>query len=164
MANGLDRLSSSEVVAALQELTGVLRPTLSEDQQAAVTSNDEAWLAVMAIAGLDATQIPADIQPERSLAAARALLAIAAADSELGAEARPLIEKPPSDDQMFLAGGLEIVVVLSALVTLLQTKLDLRVTRRNGQVDFDVHLSKDKASDAVIEKVVDVATDLLKPS
>ena len=86
MANGLDRLSSSEVVAALQELTGVLRPTLSEDQQAAVTSNDEAWLAVMAIAGLDATQIPADIQPERSLAAARALLAIAAADPELGAE------------------------------------------------------------------------------
>jgi hypothetical protein len=63
----------------------------------------------------------------------------------------------PDEEQMF-ADPVTAALVLAALVAFLQTKFDISITRKGGEVDFHFGLSKDAASDDVIEKVVTAVT------
>jgi len=59
--------------------------------------------------------------------------------------------------EMAVAGA----VVLGALITWLQTKIKLRVTRADGKTSFDFELQKDQTDNSVIKDVTNSVKSLL---
>ncbi|MBA3280501.1 MAG: hypothetical protein H0U22_17700 [Geodermatophilaceae bacterium] len=160
----IDDLSPEEVIAALQLLTTEVRDRLPQEQQDAISSESDAILVLAAMNQKETTPGAtgiSEIDPEAATVAARELLAAAARDPEVGDQAAQLITAPPDDDQMAVLGGLEIVIVIGALVTLLQTKVHLRLERRDGKVDFSADLRKEAADSALIAKIMKISASLL---
>jgi len=159
----VDDLDDAAVLAALQELTTEIRATLPADQQEAVSSQEEAQLALAALVDQEhASELAERLQdnPDQALAGARELLDAAAQDPDTAGSAARLVEDPPTNDQLFVLGGLETVILLGGLVTLLQSKGKVHVERKDGKVNFSIDVSKKAASNALIEKIVDIANGL----
>ncbi|MGW1892292.1 hypothetical protein ACWCP6_18855 [Streptomyces sp. NPDC002004] len=51
------------------------------------------------------------------------------------------------------------VVVVAVLVTWLQTKVDLRIRRRNGSTDFDFHLTKQAAETGTLREMASILAE-----
>jgi hypothetical protein len=156
-------LDDAAVLAALQELTAEIRATLPADQQQAVSSEEEARLALAAL--LDHEHAPELAErfrdnPEQALGDARELLGAAVHDPDTAAPASRLVEDPPAEDQMVVMGGLETVILIAALITLLQTKTRIHVERKDGKVDFTIDISKQAAQNSLVEKVVGIVSGL----
>jgi hypothetical protein len=160
----VDDLDDAAVLAALQELTTEIHATLPADQQEAVSSQEEARLALAALIDHEhASELAERLgdNPDQALAGARELLSAAVQDPDTAGPAARLVEDPPTDDQLFVLGGLETIILIGALVTLLQTKGKVHVERKDGKVSFTVDVSKKAASNSLIEKVVDIANGLV---
>jgi hypothetical protein len=84
----------------------------------------------------------------------RATLALLAEDAETAPVVDDVLAQLPADTQMF-ADPITAALVLGVLVAFLQTKLDVKVRRKNGKVDFEFTLAKEAASDETVAKVVD---------
>jgi hypothetical protein len=152
-------LDDAAVLAALQELTAKIRAMLPVDQQEAVSSQEEARLALAALLDHEHAMELAESfrdNPDQALAGARDLLSAAVQDPDIAEPAARLVENPPAEEQMVVLGGLEVVILLAALVTLLQTKVQIRVERKDGKVDFTVDVDKKAAENSLVEKVVDI--------
>jgi hypothetical protein len=159
----VDDLDDAAVLAALQVLTVEIRATLPAEQQEAISSQEEARLALAAL--LDQEQAPELAErfrdnPDQALADARELLDAAVQDPDTAEPAARLVEDPPADEQMVAMGGLEVVILVAALVTLLQTKAQIHVGRKDGKVDFTIDITKQAAKSSLIEKVVGIVSGL----
>jgi hypothetical protein len=79
--------------------------------------------------------------------------------------ARPKVERlvnfPPQDSQMSVEVAIAGAVILGAVITWLQTKINIQVTRKNGKTDFKFELHKDATDTEVIKNVSKSVTSLL---
>ncbi|WP_329375411.1 hypothetical protein [Streptomyces sp. NBC_01483] len=74
---------------------------------------------------------------------------------------REVLADPPKDTQLSVDVVVTGAVVLAALVTWLQTKVDLRIRRRNGSTDFDFRLTKEAAETGTLRKLTSMLAELL---
>jgi hypothetical protein len=103
----VDDLDDAAVLAALQELTAELREALPADQREAVSSQEEAQLALAAVLDPGNAESMAEglrVDPGQAIAAGRDLLAAAVQDPETAAPATRLVDNPPAEDQMAVLG------------------------------------------------------------
>ncbi|MBV6701900.1 hypothetical protein KV557_33165 [Kitasatospora aureofaciens] len=144
----------------LQELTEVLRDALGPDAQLTESEARDALRALTA---------PAD--PESVLdddaaatAAARRLLTVALADPDTAPFAEPIAADPPADDQLAVEAAVTGLVLLAALVSWLQTKVDIKIHRKDGRTEFLFHLRKAAADPDTLRSVTRTATRVLTGS
>ncbi|WP_328993942.1 hypothetical protein OG394_06165 [Kribbella sp. NBC_01245] len=84
----------------------------------------------------------------------RAALTLLVEDSETAPVVEESLTRLPDETQMF-ADPVTAALVLGVLVAFLQTKFDVKVSRKDGKVDFDFSVGKEAASDETVAKVVD---------
>lgn len=165
MSVELTNLSDEEVLAVLQELTAEIRDELPADEQNSVDSEATARLVLASLTESGETESPPEpgdpgTESAWAMASARQVLAAALEDPEAAKAARRLTAEPPQNEQMIVLGGLEVAIVLGALVTLLQTKVHLKVERKDGRTDVSFDVKKDAAETSLISRVVEIAGGL----
>jgi hypothetical protein len=149
----INNLSDRSVVLALQEFTEVGAPLPMESQSEA-RQLIESLLAAGPPSGK--AQLDKIINSdETALTVARRLLDLTAEDPDTEAVITDITSEPPRDDQMSADVAITSVVVLAALITWLQTKIEIKVQRKDGKVDFVFHLLKEKSSDGTIQSVIE---------
>lgn len=158
-------LSDEEVLAVLQELTAAMRDELPAEEQDSVDSEATARqvLALLTESGEEESPpepIDPGIESEWAMTSARQVLAAALEDPEAAKAARRLTAEPPQNEQMIVLGGLEVAIVLGALVTLLQTKVHVKVERKDGQTDVSFEVKKNASETSLISQVVKIAGGL----
>jgi hypothetical protein len=89
----------------------------------------------------------------------RDVLALLAEDCETGAVVREALDDLPEETQMF-AEPITAAIVLGVLVAFLQTKINFKISRRNGKTDFEFSLAKKASSDRLVGKVVDAVRNV----
>jgi hypothetical protein len=159
----VSELDDTAVLAALQEITSEIREELPADQQEAVSSQEDALLALAAVLDSESAASLAErfsLAPEEAIASCRELLAAAVTDPGTAGPATRLVASPPSEDQMAVLGGLEVVILLAALVTFLQTKAKVRVDRKDGKVSYRIEVEKQAAQGPLVEEVIRIARKL----
>lgn len=156
-------LSDRTVVLSLQEISESLGAAGPPD---ALRGPSEAESLIRAILSLNAaTAGPVDIpvlnDQDSALSAARRLLQLAVDDPDTSAISEVVLEEPPVDEQMSVEAAVVGVVVLAALIGWLQTKVDIRITRAEGNVDFDFRVAKKASSEETIRHIVDSVRNVL---
>ena len=166
----IDQLDDRTVLLILSYLSQDLREELSDDQATSVRSENEARQAISAllntVGALAAPVDTAEILPDDAAAVVvgRDLLKLLLEDEQLRLRVEELIADPPAETQMSVELALAGAVVLGTLITWLQTKVDLRVSRKDGKIEFEIKLHKDATEASVIKDVVQsVKTLLLGP-
>jgi CHAT domain len=99
-----------------------------------------------------------DAQADR---AARETLALLLNDPAIAAKVLVLVEDEPADSQLSVELAASGAIVLGVLITWLQTKVDLKVRRKGGSVDFEFNMRKDAASSKLITMVADAVKKAL---
>ena len=94
--------------------------------------------------------ISADAQAER---AARETLNLLLKDPRNAPQVQALIEQPPANSQPSVELALSGAIVLGVVITWLQTKVHLKVSRKGGKAEFEFELKKDAPSDTLIKTV-----------
>lgn len=155
----INNLSDRSVVLALQEFTEVGAPLPMESQSEA-RQLIESLLAVGPPSGK--AQLDEILNSdETALTVARRLLHMTAEDPDTGAVIADITSEPPRDDQMAADVAITSVVVLAALVSWLQTKIEIKVQRKDGKVDFVFHLLKAKSSDGTIQSIIETINRII---
>jgi hypothetical protein len=154
----VDALDDRSVLLSLQEFTEPHRDAVAE---VAPTQSDAAEL-VSALLAADASLVSGLADPGRSLAAGRALLSELAGDPATEGEVAEILADPPADRQLSVAEAAGAAVVLGALVTWLQTKVDIHVSRKDGKTEFEFRYSKKASRPATLEHVVEIVAQVLR--
>ncbi|MFE5860237.1 hypothetical protein ACFQ77_06720 [Streptomyces virginiae] len=148
LTDGLDERS---LVLALQEVTETL--TAEAAPESLPRDRDEAHdllAAFLREGGHDAAEL-APLDEPGQYAAARRVLTQLARDPETRAVAEPVLADPPADTRL----GAELVgpslVTMAALVTWLQTKVDVRIKRKDGKTEFEFRVTKNTAPATVLK-------------
>ena len=151
------QLDIRTVQMILSHLTQELREQVPEGQRAAVQSEEEARQAVATLLQetRTASVSPAELalSDEQADVAARETLSLLLNDPETEPKVRALLAHLPTDSQLSVELDYSSALVLGMLITWLQTKLDLKVQRKDGRVDFEFNLRKDAASSTLLTTV-----------
>jgi hypothetical protein len=158
LAVDIEDLTDREVLAVLSELNEELTAQFGF-QPETLEDEFEARRALEAILRKYSTVEDVDVDalmPEDNdnATAARDILALIAADQGLPVDVDELVSHPTTDQQMSVEFAVATAVILAVLITWLQTKIALRVTRRDGKTEFDLEVNKAAASDAQVGQVV----------
>ena len=164
-------LDDQSVLLALQEFT----EELGSDVTAVAAAAEEASTLIEAFlfqAGGDQVrgQVPAGGQgsvgarphPADSVAVGRRLLAQTLVDPDTAAVTRAILTDPPHDDQLGLEAAAASAVVLGAVVAWLQTKVDIRVTRKEGKSEFEFRVTKSPTSGTTLAQLAAILARLFK--
>jgi hypothetical protein len=158
----IQQLSDREVENIISHVTSELRDHLpDDDSRNAIQSQEEASAAITALLQnnggewRDPSLYPED-QPRRS----RALLQLLLEDELLRSDIEALIVHPPGDSQRSADLAISAAVILGGLIAWLQTKIDIRVTRKDGKTDFHFQVLKNKTSGNIIKDVVSTVTNV----
>ncbi|MBW4504721.1 MAG: CHAT domain-containing protein [Scytonema hyalinum WJT4-NPBG1] len=172
----LDNLNNEAILPVLSELTSELRASLPNEEATAIQSEEEARLVIATLLEIltveegtkqvdPAAIISDDIDVETT---GRRVLEILLNDEAISSEIEDLIANPPEDLQL---SGVETAVagavILGALVTWLQTKIEIQVSRKNGQTEFLFEFTKPGTDTFLVKEVVSeafVATGVVKGS
>jgi hypothetical protein len=150
----IDPLSDRSVLLSLQELTEVIDPAVDADR-AGAADLDEARELVAAL--LEAGGVPTDAiaagTREAATGAGRRLLEHALADPDTAAAAREILADPPQDDQLSVETAIAAAVVFGALVAWLQTKVDIKISRKDGKTEFEFRATKSATPPATLERL-----------
>ena len=148
MPSATDELSNREVMLILQHLAAEL-PTGGQPHDPDVT--DAVLNEFLARAPVTAAGAPTVAD------AARQALEMALADPATSELARDLVEDPPHDDQMGVEVLAEHIPVALFVLSFLQTKFHVRISRSGGKTDVEFEIGKDALSPAAMEKVISIA-------
>ncbi|HEU5230206.1 MAG TPA: hypothetical protein VFU49_20465 [Ktedonobacteraceae bacterium] len=163
----VDQLDEQTVLLILSHVTQELQKELPKEQIAAIRSQDEAREAIVALfnatgensAQLDATEIvPED---EENPALSRDVLKFLLHDEVARSTTEKLLANPPKEEQMSLTLAIAGAVILGALITWLQTRVELKVSRKNGKLDFDFAIGKDATDPEILKEVAKAIISLL---
>lgn len=153
----IDALDDRSLVLILQEFTEDLQDASARSVQLTESESREALRTLTAGADLDGVFD----DEAAALAAARRLLVVALDDSETAAVATPIVEDPPADDQLAVETAAAGIVVLAALISWLQTKVDIKVHRKDGKTEFLFHLRKAATDPETLKNIANTATQVL---
>lgn len=136
-------LNDREVILALEELTETLTVDTTPDSMPMDADEAHSLLATLLKAGgRSATEISALDGPGQYAAARRFFLALA--DEPAAADAASaVLADPPVDTRLGTELAVPAVAVLAAAVTWLQTKIDVRIKRKEGKTEFEFRIAKD---------------------
>ncbi|MFE0450788.1 hypothetical protein ACFW2D_05770 [Streptomyces sp. NPDC058914] len=156
-------LTDRSVLLSLQEITeeiGVDGPdrTPQDIGEAAALLSE-----LLAAAGL-ASQAPGRlVGGDEALArgSARRVLERLAVDEDTAAATRAVLSDPPADEQLSVEAAAAGAVVLGAVVAWLQTKIDIRIRRRNGETEFEFRLTKASSEPGTLRRLGSVIAELL---
>lgn len=162
-ATDLRNLDDVAVLRVLSAATEQLRGHFPEKATSTLKSAEEARQAVAQLLEAGGANPPVEILPDEGThaAQARALLELMLQDPETSPVVRALIDHPPDDEQRSVELALAGAVILGALVTWLQTKVEIAVHRKDGKTDFRFHVRKDGAGDSLIETIAKQVVGLL---
>lgn len=91
----------------------------------------------------------------------RRLLGVMLDDPSVALSVQELVENPPEDEQMSVELAIAAVILLGLLVTWLQTKMSLRIDRRDGKIDVHFDLTKAAAPPDVVKNLVKIVATAL---
>src|SRR5262249_52967953 len=138
---------------------------IPENERAAVQSEEEARQAIATLLQKTETASvsPAEVAPSDAQAdlAARETLSLLLNDPETAPKVSELLERPPIDSQLSVEPAGSSAIGLGVLITWLQTKISLKVHRKDGKVDFEFNLKKDASSSALVKTVADAVKKAL---
>lgn len=118
-------------------------------------------LAELLRAGEQPPVTVSELSEQRLLLVARCLLTQIAEDPDTAKPAGSVLADPPADEQMSVETAVTAAVVLGALVAWLQTKVDIRIKRKEGKSEFDFRLVKSSASAPLLRELSAVIARLL---
>ncbi|WP_433190002.1 hypothetical protein [Actinoallomurus sp. CA-150999] len=153
-------LSGRSVLLSLQEIaedigtTDTTRTPLDADEAESLLS---ALLRVSEQPSVTISGLP----EQRMLTAARRLLTHIAEDPDTAESAGAVLADPPADEQMSVETAATAAVVLGALVAWLQTKVDIRIIRKEGKSEFEFRLTKTASSAPLLRELSAVIARLL---
>lgn len=84
----------------------------------------------------------------------RDALTLLDADPETSGVVQEALDELPDETQMFV-DPITAAVVLGALVAFLQTKVDLKISRKDGKTEFEFAVAKKATSDRLVTKVIE---------
>ncbi|PJM91453.1 hypothetical protein [Streptomyces sp. CB01373] len=159
-AHTVGLLSDRSVLLSLQEIAEDIG---TADTGRAPLDMDEAesLLAALLTAGGQPPVAVSGLPEERLLSVARGLLARIAADPDTAGPAGVVLADPPADEQMSVESAVTAAVVLGSLVAWLQTKVDIRIKRKEGKSEFEFRLSKPSASTPLLRELSEAVARLL---
>jgi hypothetical protein len=158
--SAVDRLSDRSVLLSLQELAETVGSDVAEvapDEQEAV----ELLAALLASTGLPPEPATALREEGAAVEAGRKLLGHALLDPDTERPAAEIVTDPPSDDQMSVELAVAAAVVLGALIAWLQTKIDIRVSRKDGKSEFEFRATKAATQPALLRQVAETVAGIL---
>lgn len=160
-SDAFDSLSDRSVILSLQELA---EDIIDPDPTRTPSDPDEAQELVNALLATDATS-PSTPQiiamPETEcLKLARQLLAHLVQDPDTAPQVKKILSDPPSDEQMSVETAVNAAVVLGALIAWLQTKVDIKITRKQGKSEFEFRLTKKPTSTSILRDLTAIVARL----
>jgi hypothetical protein len=165
MSTDPQQLDDRTVLMILNHLTQELVEDIPEGERRTIQSEDEARQAVVAllqhaqITSVPPTEvIPADAQAER---AAHATLNLLLKDLSTAPKVQALIEQPPEDSQLSVELAVAGAIVLGVLIAWLQTKIHIKVVRKEGKTEFEFELKKDASSATLVTTVAETVKKAL---
>ncbi|MFI8263777.1 MULTISPECIES: hypothetical protein [unclassified Streptomyces] len=153
-------LSDRSVLLSLQEIAEDIG---TDDTSRAPLDTDEAesLLAALLRAGGQPPVAVSGLPEQRLLDVARALLTRIAEDPATAEPARAVLADPPADEQMSVESAVTAAVVLATMVAWLQTKVDIRIKRKEGKSEFEFRLSKPSSSTPLLRELSELVARLL---
>lgn len=159
--NPIDELDDRAVVLAVQYLAEDLR----RDEPTIVRTEAEARLVISALLTQAhvANTDPSDLLPTEPAALAAARRALVAASADTGAQemTAELLAEPPRDEQMSVEAVLASSSVFALLIAWLQTKVKLRIHRKDGKTEVDFTISKQAADGQVLRAIATTFRSIL---
>lgn len=160
-SDAFDSLSDRSVILSLQELA---EDIIDPDPTRTPSDPDEAQALVNALLAADATststpQIVAMPETE-CLQVARQLLAHLVQDPDTAIPAKKILLDPPAAEQMSVETAVNAAAVLGALIAWLQTKVDIKITRKQGKSEFEFRLTKNPTSTSILRDLAAVVARL----
>ena len=165
----IDELDEQTVLLILSHLTLELQQVIPP-QVTSIQSEEEAREAIAALlttTGQLKDKIkPALIVPENSASVnlARNLLKMVLDDEIVSIKVKELINNPPRDSQMSVEMAIAGAVILGSIITWLQTKINIKVTRKEGKTEFHFEINKETTDPSLIKDVAKSVSSLLKGS
>lgn len=98
----------------------------------------------------------------KSGALGREMLKLLLRDETTHAKAEEMVAKPPVDEQMSVELAVAGAVIIGTLVSWLQTKVNLKVSKKDGQTAFEFEMTKDAAGTEAIRKPARSVMTLLR--
>ncbi|GAA4097897.1 effector-associated constant component EACC1 [Actinomadura miaoliensis] len=156
-------LSDRSVLLSLQELTEDIGPADGADTPSDSNEAQSLVTALLAAGAAPATTPEIAAMPEEQcLDAARRLLAHLARDPDTAERTRAVLADPPADEQMSVETAITGAVVLGALVAWLQTKVDIKISRKDGRSQFEFRLTKNPTSPGALRDLAATVTRMLQ--
>ncbi len=151
-------LDDETVLRILAHLTADMRDQLPSEARTAVASPEEARAAIAVF--LEEEGVAPPLEPDRVLpepavtaADARVLLQMMWEDDALRRSLEALIAEPPDESQKSVEVALAGAVILGGLITWLQTRIDLQVSRTDGMTSFRFRVRKDATDPSLIREM-----------
>jgi hypothetical protein len=154
------------VLAVLSQATADLREALPTAENSAIRSMNEARTAVVALleqGGMNLALDPDRIFPdeEANPGAARQVLEVLRTDPRTQTPVQEALAQPPSDSQKSVELAMAGAVILGALITWLQTSVEIQIARKEGKVDFDFKLKKESTDKSTLSEVAKTVARLV---
>lgn len=158
----IQQLDTRTVENIISYLTEDIREGLPDENKSTIKSIEEANDAIIELLRTNGSMIdenPSDLvsKPEGS----RLLLQLLWNDDELRPKVDELLLNPPVDSQRSAEMALSAAVIIGGLITWLQTKIEIQITRQDGKTEFKFHFLKSKTSDNLVKDVVKPISNIL---
>jgi len=161
----IDRLDNKSILVILSAITGDLRDNL----HSSVTDTETAFLLLASFleqGGVNPTVVNRikSTTPEDIQISGKRLLGILASDDRTSRETRELINDPPESpedvqlDVMLATSG---AIILGALITWLQTKFSVKLSREQNATSFEFSLEKGSLDDKTMSQVASEVSSLI---
>jgi hypothetical protein len=156
----IDRLDDATVLRILSEVTADLAEVMPDKPTTGIKTFDDANGAVKSLLNMDGGQMVV-VSDETAARSARALLKVLATDEQTRGRVLALVEHPPADAQRSLEAAAAAAVVLGAIITWLQTRIEITVDRKGKDTQFHFALRKNETNPSVLKSVVDTVRNIL---
>ncbi|MFE7113880.1 hypothetical protein ACFU99_00415 [Streptomyces sp. NPDC057654] len=117
--------------------------------------------ALLRAGGRSSEAAAAALEGVHDPAAARRLLAELSQDAETAQLTAAVLADPPTDEQMSVEHAVAAAVLLGALVSWLQTKVDIEIKRTEGKTEFRFRLTKQPASAGLLRDLARLVSRIL---
>ncbi|MET8248677.1 hypothetical protein ABZV31_32370 [Streptomyces sp. NPDC005202] len=146
-------LDDRSLILALEEviedLTAEVPPEtlpMDRDEARALLS------ALLEAGGQGGTELPELDEPDQ-YAAARRVFAALVQDPATRGTAGPVLAEPPTDTRLGAELAMPSLVAVAGVVAWLQTKVDVRIKRKDGRTEFEFRLAKEPASAGLLKEL-----------
>lgn len=167
--NKIDELDEKTILLILGYLTEELQREVITNQNI-IHNKEEAYVAILTLLetmGESYNQLDSTVNVKGDahyVALARQILKVFIDDEKTRPKIEKLVFNPPIDSQMSFESAIASVIVLGTVITWLQTKITIKVTRKDGKTEFKFELQKATADMSVIRSVAQLVESFLKGS